>query len=548
MPGCSVTSPPPSISDPFCTDRHAGLLIPLFSLASSRGWGIGEIPDLVTMSRWMHRAGLDLLLMLPVNEMVSGQHSPYSTLSAMAIDPIYIRMGDVAEFAAIGGEVSLDETARALLTEVRASTLVDYPKVRELKRVALRACFDEFERRHLVRKSPRRAAFEAFAERERDWLDDYAIFRALHERFDRRPWWQWPEPLAGRDAAAMAEARQSLRREIQFFEYVQWVADAQWHEARRRAAPVRLFGDMPFMVGADSADVWAGDHAFARDLSVGTPPDAFSEKGQDWGLPAYRWDVVVREDFKWLRWRAHRATELYDGYRVDHVIGFYRTWVRAADGSASFTPTDEADQRELGRRIMHVFIDSGACIVAEDLGTVPDFLRESLTELQVPGYKVFRWEREWNQSGQPFRDPAEYPPLSLATTGTHDTDTLAEWWDTTSTEEREAILQLPGLANRGLQASDEFGPPVRDALLELVLASGSNLVVLPVQDVFGWRDRINTPATVGVSNWTWRLPWPIDSLSKVSAARERGIKLKTWVEATGRSPASRDRRVGSPTS
>lgn len=530
---CVTTSTtPPFTASTFCRERHAGLLAPLFSLASGAGWGIGEIPDLVPVARWLQRCGLDLLLMLPVNEMASGQHSPYSTLSAMAIDPIYIRLADVPEFEAIGGEASLGAEAQAHIASLRAGSRIDYPAIRALKRVALAAAFDRFEQ-HPGRGRARAAAFEAFVERERDWLTDYALFRALHEQFDRRAWWDWPEPLARRDEAALAEARTRLARDVRFYEYVQFIADTQW-AAARRAAPVRLFGDLPFMVGADSADVWAGDHAFARDLSVGTPPDAFSDVGQDWGLPAYRWDVVVREDFRWLRERAHRATELFDGYRVDHVIGFYRTWVRPASGPAFFTPADEADQRELGRRIMQVFLESGACIVAEDLGTVPDFLRQSLTELDVPGYKVFRWEREWHQSGQPYKDPSTYLPLSLATTGTHDTDTLAEWWDAAPPGEREAILRLPGLAAKGLRPSDAFGPPVRDALLELVLASSSNLVVLPVQDVFGWRDRVNTPATVGDTNWTWRLPWPVDTLSKIPEARERARALRKWVDLTGR--------------
>jgi 4-alpha-glucanotransferase len=523
-----------SFPSTYCSERHAGLLVPLFSLPATRSWGIGEIPDLVSLARWMRQGSLDLLLMLPVNEMATGQHSPYATLSAMAIDPIYIRLDDVPEFEAIGGEAALDEASRASLAEVRAASRVDYPRVHALKHAALAEAFDHFEAHHLARRTARTAAFERFVVRESEWLPDYALFRALHDRFDLQPWWEWPEPLAMRASDALAGARRELAREMRFYEYVQWLADVQWHDARKRSAPVRFFGDMPFMVGADSADVWAGEQSFARDVSVGTPPDAFSETGQDWGLPAYRWDVVVREDFKWLRARARRSTELFDGFRIDHVIGFYRTWVRPVSDPPYFSPRDEADQRELGARIMRVFLESGACIVAEDLGTVPDFLRESLAELGVAGYKVFRWEREWEEEGQPFRKPEEYPALSLATTGTHDTDTVADWWDASPIADREAILMLPHMARSGIRPSDAFGPTVRDALLELLFASRSNLVVLPVQDIFGWRDRINTPATVGDTNWTWRLPWPVDRLPREPEARERAKTLRRWAEATGR--------------
>ena len=527
-----------SIGTSFCAERHAGLLLPLFSAVSRQSWGIGEIPDLVPLSRWCRSAELDFLLMLPVNEMAAG-HSPYSTLSAMAVDPIFLRLVDVPEFAALGGESALTPGERRALGGLRRRGHIAYDRVRALKVRALEAAFARFDEEHWHRDTPRAREFEEFRSRESWWLDDYTFFRALRDRYDGAAWWTWPPPLASRDAAALDDARRSLARQMRYAAYLQWLADAQWTAVRAAVAPFRLFGDLPFMVGADSADVWANAAAFSRDVTVGTPPDAFSEQGQDWGLPAYRWDIVVQQDFGWLRARARRGMELFDGYRIDHVIGFYRTWVRGAEGTAGFTPEDEADQRELGRRILRVFQDSGACLIAEDLGTVPDFLRESLASLGVPGYKVIRWERAWHSEGHPFLDPREYAPLSVATTGTHDTETLAGWWDTAPPAERKAVLALPGL--RGISAGGApltpdrpFDDGVRDALLTLLYAARSNLVIVPMQDIFGWTERINTPATVGDANWTWRLPWPVDTLESRSDAQERAQTLRAWAEQTGR--------------
>jgi 4-alpha-glucanotransferase len=522
----------------FCSERHAGLLLPLFSPASRQSWGIGEIPDLVPLARWARSAGLDFVLMLPVNEMAAG-HSPYSTLSAMAVDPIFIRLPDVAEFAALGGEASLTPVQKRALTQLRKRATIGYDRIRALKGAALDAAFQRFEDEHWARRTARAGEFIRFASRESWWLDDYTLFRALRDRHAGAAWWTWPAALATRQPGALAEARRALDREIRHYAYLQWLAHTQWTEMRRAIAPVRLFGDLPFMVGSDSVDVWANDSAFARDVTVGTPPDAFSEDGQDWGLPAYRWDVMVKQDFGWLRARAARAVELYDGYRIDHVIGFYRTWVRSSDGSARFSPADESDQRELGRRILTLFQQSGACVIAEDLGTVPDFLRPSLDKLGVPGYKVVRWERDWAAQKQPFLDPRQYGPLSVATTGTHDTDTLAEWWDEAAPADRAANLALPGLreaAPRGatLSAGQSFDAFLRDALLHLLYESGSNLIVLPMQDIFGWRDRINTPATVSDANWTWRLPWPIDTIETRDDARERAETLRAWAARTRR--------------
>src|SRR5262249_26413152 len=151
------------------------------------------------------------------------------------------------------------------------------------------------------------------------------------------------------------------------------------------------------------------------------PPDAFSATGQDWGMPVYRWDAIAADDFRWLRDRARRSADLYDGYRIDHLVGFYRTYGQPRDGDPPFfTPSDEADQKALGERIIEILRGAGAEVVAEDLGTVPDFVRESLVRLEVPGFRVFRWERHWDTDGQPFRDPTEYPVSSVATSGTHD--------------------------------------------------------------------------------------------------------------------------------
>ena len=172
----------------------------------------------------------------------------------------------------------------------------------------------------------------------------------------------------------------------------------------------------------------------------------------------------------------------------------------------------------LGERVLAILREPGAEIVAEDLGTVPDFVRASLARLEVPGFRVFRWERRWHTVGQPFRDPSEYPPASVAASGTHDTEALVVWWERTSSEERVNVSALPTIqrltGGAGLDnlASGRCGPRVRDTLLEALFASGSELVLLPIQDAFGWRDRINEPATVNDDNWTFRLPWPCDRL------------------------------------
>ena len=511
--------------------RQAGLLLPLFSCHSSASWGIGEFADVPALADWMRAAGLRVLQLLPLNEMAPGQSSPYSAISSMALDPIFIRVADVPDFQALGGETSLDTASRGVLAELRARPGVDYRATRTLKDRVLRQAFRHFVDHEWEHNTPRAADLRMFLARQSWWLDDYAVFRAAKHAADGQDWRGWPEGLRAHTAMAVATARREHRQEVSYREYVQWIAQTQWATARRRAAGIQVFGDFPFMVAADSADAWANQHLFSFDGTVGAPPDAFSVEGQNWGLPVYNWDALRERHYDWFLGRARRMADLFDGFRVDHLVGLFRTWVFPFDGRPPhFTPADEAVQIVQGRAVLQTIQQAGAFVIAEDLGTIPDFVRDTLVSLGMPGYKVLRWERRWREPGQPFMDPMAFPAVSLATSGTHDTETLAEWWTDADAAERTRVLEVPSVAalvrDRNLTPDSPFVPDIRDLLLELLFAAGSNLMILPVQDVFGWADRINVPALVDDYNWTWKLPWPVDQLP--AEALERRDALARW--------------------
>ena len=313
--------------------RQSGIAVPLFSLASSHGWGIGEFPDLADFAAWLSEAGQSVVQILPINEMPPIETSPYSAMTAMALDPIYISLPDVPDFAAIGGEDALDGAERAEITRLRQLPRIDYAAVRWLKDRWLRRSFDRFLKMEVPRGTPRAARFDAFRAEQSWWLDEYALFRALHAHHEERQWAEWPAALAAADREAVQQIRPSLLLEITYRSYLQWIAAEQWAEARRRAWPVRVFGDLPFMISADSPDVWARQNEFRFDATIGVPPDAFSETGQDWGLPPWRMDVMAASGYTWMRNRARRYSGLYDGYRIDHLVGLYRMYVRPIDKS-----------------------------------------------------------------------------------------------------------------------------------------------------------------------------------------------------------------------
>ena len=490
--------------------RRAGISVPLFSLRSTRSWGIGEIGDIPATAAWLRTGYQSVLQILPLNELAPGEASPYSALSAMSIDPQFISVWMLDDSAVIEGMMA-DQ-----LELVRRSPTVDYHAVRSLKTSALRAAFERFFKTEWLSDTERAADLRSYIALESWWLDEYSLYRALRAESGERSWREWPAELRDRDATALAEARSRLSWEILYFQYIQWIAAGQWQTVRQRTEGIEILGDCPFMVTLDSADVWSRRQDFILDASVGTPPDAFSDTGQQWGLPPYNWNEARTNDFEWLRMRVRRLAELYDGFRVDHLVGFYRTYIRPLDGRPPyFMPPDEPEQRELGETVMRIIMETGADVSVEDLGTVPPFVRESIARLRLPGYRVLRWEPD---------DPVMFPPLSVAMTGTHDTEPLAVWWETISAAEQRRF---------GFEARP-FDETVRDGILTRLYQAGSNLVLVPLQDVFGWSDRINLPATMNDANWRYVLPWPVDEMTRHPDAREGADRLAGWSYQTGR--------------
>ena len=406
------------------------------------------------------------------------------------------------DFAGLGGELALDGAEQAELARLRQSPRIEYASIRRLKDKWLRRGFDRFLKLEVSRGSPRAARFDAFVAAQSWWLDEYALFRSLHALHDELPWTEWPEPLARADAARVerrARLRSGSRSPI-----ARTCSGSPPSSGPRRngcRGRSRVFGDLPFMISADSPDVWARQHEFRFDATIGVPPDAFSETGQDWGLPPWR---CRRDGGERLRLDARARAPLRRSLRrLSHrsprrPVSHLRPADRQGACRRSSIPRDEPAQIALGEtldRHPRPAPTRGPTLIAEDLGSIPPFVRESMARLDLPGLKVLRWERHWDRDGQPPIDPREFPERSVATTGTHDIEPLAATPEGETEEQRAAVLQS-------------------------LLSAGSCLTLIPLQDVFGWTDRINTPAVVDEMNWTWRVPWPRRHVAR--SRRDRG--------------------------
>jgi 4-alpha-glucanotransferase len=518
--------------------RAAGVALPLFSLRGADDVGTGEILDLIPFIDWLQRWQQRVVQLLPINETAPGEASPYNSLSAFAIDPSYISVTRVpeVEHSAAAQEWLRSAEAQQQLDRGRRSTRRRRRTAYAFKLRALALGFEALLRHPADERAQR---CEDFRRSNAWWLDDYALFRALKELQRWTSWETWPDALRRRDPAALRQARSALQSRLRFFAYVQWIAAEQWSAVRghARAQGVWLKGDLSFVCGRDSADVWAHQDLFDLSSSAGAPPDAFSETGQAWGLPLYNWAALRRSGNEWWRQRARQGRALYDLFRIDHVVGLYRTYaIPVRDGgTAGFVPADEHEQLAQGHDLLRAVLQAAgsAKVIAEDLGTVPDWVRASLTRLGIPGYKVFRWEQRHGE----YIDPRSYAALSVATTGTHDTDTLVTWWDGLRVEERVNVLRSLDLQHSALSTQHSglpWTPTLHLGLLRRLYEAGSTLTILPIQDLFGWGERINTPATIDRNNWTYRLPVSTAQLDDVPAIRERMLAVRTMIEQSGR--------------
>ena len=303
-----------------------------------------------------------------------------------------------------------------------------------------------------------------------------------------------------------------------------------------RGLGVELMGDVPFVVGSESADVWSHASQFQLQLSLGAPPDDFSADGQDWGLPPYDWLAMEVDDLAWVRMRARRAARLYDRFRLDHVVGYFRQWVRRKDGCdcGRFDPAGTEGQRARGRRVLGAVLDELSRTteridepraIAEDLGVVPAFVRESLREFGMPGYRVLPWEKD----AHVFRDPGAFPNESVVSWSTHDTAPIDAWWPELPEPDRAQLAQRACVA-----VGQDDDPDRSIGLLGDMYRAKSDLALVLVQELLGSKDRINTPGTVGPQNWTWRLPRPIEDLVDDPHVASRIDAIRALVGASGR--------------
>lgn len=488
---------------PLLKSRHSGILLPLFSMNSESDFGCGDIASLKEWIIIAREMGLDVIEILPINEMPPNTNCPYTSMTAFAIDPIYISIKDIENLSPdIEKKISSKEF-KSEIKELRKKDWIDYDAIKRIKFSLLWEQYLYFKEISTT-DSQLKKRFDDYKWYNGHWLNDYAIFRRMKDVFNWTSWTHWDEKYKNRDKDALEKFERENSQQIDYFKYIQWEIDKQWKKAKEMAQEYKIsfFGDLPFMVNQESADVWSRIGDFRIDLEAGAPPDAFSADGQKWGLPAYNWENVLANNFEWWRLKVKKFSEFYDIFRIDHMVGFFRTWVIPHDKSIKpdFDLKDEAKQEERGRMFLKAIISASPMLpIAEDLGVIPEYVPKVLKELDVCGYKVMRWEK--NKDGS-YKSPEDFDYVSLATTSTHDNEPMALWWEEVETREKRLFWEMICGCKEPLPHSYKAA---RDRLLEKAFKANSSFAVFPMQDIIASKERINQPNTVGLHNWSYRI-------------------------------------------
>ena len=302
--------------------RGAGVAVPLFSLRSNDGFGVGEFADLRLLADWCEASGQHIIQLLPINDtsitMSWCDSYPYNTLSSFALHPLYLRLSDVGY---LRGESERAEM-EALKAELNALAEVDYARVIEAKIKYLRLLYKQLGARCLDSKS-----FRDFEKRNRAWLMPYAVFCTLRDKYQTSDFTTW-ETFSKFNEKRCAAYAERNSEEVGFYYYMQYHLD---HQLRKvcdylHSKGVVLKGDIPIGVSRTSVDVWQNPELFVTTSSAGAPPDDFSAEGQNWGFPIYNWDKMAEDDYAWWRARFEKMVDYFDAYRIDHILGFFRIW------------------------------------------------------------------------------------------------------------------------------------------------------------------------------------------------------------------------------
>jgi 4-alpha-glucanotransferase len=547
-----------------------GLAVQLYALRSAGDWGIGDFGCLAKTIRHAAAAGAGAVGVNPLHALALDEPeraSPYSPSSRVYLNPLYIEIAAVPDFAECEAAQAFARTREfaGALERLRAADLVDYRGVAALKLPVLALMHASFDVRHRTVGTARGRDFLTFVATEGEGLRRFCIFQALREARSRtdaaqRDWRNWPLPLRDPGSAEVAAFAARNARRIEFFAYCEWVARLQLAAcagaAREAGMPVGLYGDLAVGVDAAAGEAWATQDTIVGGWSMGAPPDAWNRQGQNWGLAPMSPVALRQRAYRPFIDLVRHNMRGVGALRIDHILGLWRSfWIRHGDPAAAGAYL----RYPFAELIAILALESwrARCVaIGEDLGTVPPGLREALAAAGILSYRLLYFEHR--RDGQRAR-AADYPRFSLVAVGTHDLPPLAAFWSGSDIGVRRALGQFASdeeadkerwrrgeeraaLAalwrEAGLAASQGSGSVPVEAAHRFLARTPGRIVMVQVEDALGLTDQVNVPGTIDEHpNWRRRLPLPVEAM--FADARLRALAAAINEE---RPPARRRRR------
>jgi 4-alpha-glucanotransferase len=542
--------------------RTWGLSLQLYALRSSRNWGAGDFGDLAEFLEWAGKdLGAGIIGLNPLHALKNSRPyhiSPYSPESRLYLNVLYLDVERIPEYeeSEAAQRMLEDSGFRAGLEALRRSETVDYDQVYAAKRAVLEALFATFQERHLAGQerslhpgTERGRAFEHYIREEGEALETFALFQALSEELRRLyplvwVWQDWPEPYRHPKSAAVAAFRVTHESQVRFHQYLQWVANEQLGEVAGRARalgmPIGLYHDLALGSNRSGSDAWVYQDVLALGVDSGCPPDAFAPEGQNWGLPPVNPERLRASGYRMFIELLSKNLRHDGALRLDHVMGLFRLfWIpRGLPPSAGAYVRYPAD--DLLGIVALESVRHRAVIVGEDLGTVPDWIRERLADSRVLSYRVLYFER--THQGD-WKTPGAYPQQAMAVVSTHDLPTLSGFWAAQDIEVRGKLgfypdeaarqqaleerlrekarvlraLNAEGLLPQGLTEESAAAQGMTEALCRAIHAylarTPSWVVLASLEDVLGEVAQINVPGTVDrYPNWSRKSSLSLEDL------------------------------------
>ncbi len=475
--------------------RRSGVLMHITSLPSA--YGIGNLgPEAYRFADFMQKAGLTYWQILPLNpvEEASG-FSPYSGLSAFAGSPLLISTELLYEDQLLEAK---DLRTRFKFSEEKA----DFNKAIRYLMPLLDKAFATYQAGDF---DDLRGEYKAFSKEQAVWLDDFAEYMAFKQSFGGEAWSMWPAEVRDRDKKALKKLRQEHSEAIEKEKFLQFLFFRQWNQLKAycEERDVYFFGDIPFYVGYDSADVWAHAELFklrdnkAPKAIAGVPPDYFSEDGQLWGMPVFDWKVLKQQKYAWWIQRLGQNLAMFDLVRLDHFRAFSAYWeVPAGHETAAGGQWKKGPGKKFFKQLQKQY--QSLPIIAEDLGEIDQPVRDLMNKFELPGMKVlhFAFGKDLPESGYA---PHNHIPNAVVYTGTHDNNTTQGWYqqDLRVADRKRLSTYL----DRNITVRN-----VSSELVRLAFMSVCQLAVVPMQDFLnlGKESIMNRPSTPK-GNWAWRM-------------------------------------------